>query len=148
MRGSLLRLRGPLLIIGSIAENKNRLSLSGWEGVEKFSCLNMIRRKTLNVKEVGLLWYSLTGQKEPAVHTALATVLDFQEEEVEKGNLIESLITEFFCGLLYSYIELCYEICIYCDIQKCLDHATSLILGSSSIRVIVFMSTVLYNIFN
>ena len=43
-----------------------------------------------------LLWYSLTGQKEPAVHTALATVLDFQEEEVEKGNLIESLITEFF----------------------------------------------------
>ena len=108
----------------------------------------MIRRKTLNVKEVGLLWYSLTGQKEPAVLTALATVLDFQEEEVEKSNLIESLITEFFCGLLYSYIELCYEICIYCDIQKSLYHATSLILGSSSIRVIVFMSTVLHNIFN
>ena len=103
VRGTLLRLRGPLLIIGSIAENKNRLSLSGWEGVENFSCLNMIRRKTLNVKEVGLLWYSLTGQKEPAVHTALATVLDFQEEEVEKSNLIESLITEF-CFFLWTVI--------------------------------------------
>ena len=65
----------------------------------------MIRRKTLNVKEVGLLWYSLTGQKEPAVHTALATVLDFQEEEVEKGNLIESLITEF-CFFVDCYIHI------------------------------------------